>query len=59
MAVELVVPLFAFTSLSLRAGAQTALTTATTARDGTQQEFNDLQKLWESMRIKTESALQA
>ena len=51
--------MFAFTSRSLRASAQTALTTATTARDGTQQEFNDLQKLWESTRIKTESALQA
>jgi hypothetical protein len=41
-----------------RASAKNQLTSATSARDSTQQEFNDLQKLWESTRTKTEAALQ-
>jgi len=40
------------------ASAKTQLTAANAARDSTQQEFNDLQKLWESTRTKTEAALQ-
>jgi hypothetical protein len=41
-----------------RASAKNQLTSANSARDSTQQEFNDLQKLWESTRTKTEAALQ-
>jgi len=40
------------------ASAKNQLTSANSARDSTQQEFNDLQKLWESTRTKTEAALQ-
>jgi len=40
------------------ASAKTQLTAANSARDVTQQEFDQLQKLWISTRTKTESALQ-
>jgi len=38
--------------------AKNQLTAANAVRDSTQQEFNDLQKLWEASRTKTEAARQ-